>query len=63
VSVQLPALDTAATRFGSEIQLIPGRTRGYLHPNSEVMRVRMAGAAAMMVTIFNAKNNNSSRCP
>jgi len=54
VSVQLPALDTAATRFGSEIQLIPGRTRGYLHPNSEVMRVRMAGAAAMMVTIFNA---------
>mmetsp|Transcript_28368 Transcript_28368/g.40546 ORF Transcript_28368/g.40546 Transcript_28368/m.40546 type:complete len:108 (-) Transcript_28368:17-340(-) len=44
-----PALDTAETSVGSEIQDIPGRTRGYLHPNSEVMRVRIAGAAIVFV--------------
>mmetsp|Transcript_1516 Transcript_1516/g.2261 ORF Transcript_1516/g.2261 Transcript_1516/m.2261 type:complete len:104 (+) Transcript_1516:913-1224(+) len=40
-----PAFDTAETRVGSDIQDIPGRMRGYLHPKSDVMRVRMAGAA------------------
>eukprot|EP00984_Skeletonema_dohrnii_P000183 scaffold59_cov133-Skeletonema_dohrnii-CCMP3373.AAC.8 len=42
---ELPAFDTAETRVGSDIQDIPGRMRGYLHPKSDVMRVRMAGAA------------------
>ncbi len=45
----LPALDTAATRVGSDIQDMPGSTIGYLHPNKDVIRVRMAGAAEDMV--------------
>jgi len=45
---ELPAFDTAETRVGSDIHDIPGRMRGYLHPKSDVMRVRMAGAAIMV---------------
>lgn len=39
-----PAFETAATSVGSEIQLIPGSTMGYLQPKSDVMRVRMGAA-------------------
>ena len=44
-----PAFETAATRLWSEIQLIPGRTIGYLHPKRDVILVRI-DAAVMMAT-------------
>jgi hypothetical protein len=34
-----PALDTAATSSGVEIQLMPGKMRGYLIVNIVVIRV------------------------
>ena len=36
-----PALDTAATNFGVEIQLIPGRMMGCWIPSKRVTRVLM----------------------
>ena len=48
-----PALDTAATNSGVDIQDIPGRTIGYLHLNKEVIRVETV--AAVMVEDFKAK--------
>lgn len=48
IIVHSPALETADTSVGSEIQLIPGRTMGYLHPKRVVMRVRI-DAAVMIV--------------
>ena len=44
-----PAFETAATRVGSEIQLIPGRTMGYLHLKSDVIRVCIDDAVDAMV--------------
>ena len=48
-----PALDTAATNSGVDIQDIPGRTIGYLHLNKEVIRVETV--AAVMVEDFRVK--------
>ena len=48
-----PALDTAATNSGVDIQDIPGRTIGYLHLNKEVIRVETV--AAVMVEDFKVK--------
>lgn len=52
IIVHSPALETADTSVGSEIQLIPGRTMGYLHPKRVVMRVRI-DAAVMIVKSSN----------
>ena len=41
-----PAFETADTSLGSDIQDIPGNIIGYLHENSDVIRVRIGAAAA-----------------
>jgi len=53
--INLPAFETAATRVGSEIQLIPGNTMGYLHPKRDVIRVRMEAAAVDIVVMRDEK--------
>lgn len=42
-----PAFETAATSSGRDIQDMPGKIKGYLHPKREVILVTTAGAAAM----------------
>jgi len=44
-----PALETAATSSGVEIQDMPGRMMGYLHLNKEVIRVGTEAVAVMVV--------------
>jgi hypothetical protein len=46
-----PAFETAATSSGEDIHDIPGRIRGYLHPKREVILVRTAGTAAIIVFV------------
>lgn len=50
-----PAFETAATRSGFEIQLIPGKIIGYLHLKRFVTRVEIAGA--VMVNCVDANMN------
>ena len=45
----LPAFETADTSLGSDIQDIPGNIIGYLHENSDVIRVRIGAAAAHII--------------
>jgi hypothetical protein len=42
--INSPAFETAATNVGEDIHDMPGSKIGYVHPNSDVIRVRTAGA-------------------